>query len=233
MARFEEMRVFAAVVDAGSFVGASDALEMSKAMVSRYVAELESRPGVRLLHRTTRKLLLTPEGEVFHTRFRELLAGPSGASDVTMRSMHLGFSSTVTTLSSDDGGVVPVAPSPAALADACLRHQPPTAGELEHAIDVVEDALMAAKAPRSSGGGLTTFEATLRQLPGLDAVGATLSRDAVEVLFQQLASVALGMPDPGGAVFADREVAAALLITRECMHHLGFESIRMERASPS
>ena len=74
MDRFEEMRVFAAVVDAGSFVGASDALEMSKAAVSRQVAGLESRLGVRLLHRTTRKLSLTAEGEVFHTRCKELLA---------------------------------------------------------------------------------------------------------------------------------------------------------------
>ncbi len=150
-----------------------------------------------------------------------------------LRSMHLEFCPTVTTLSSDDGAVVTVGPSPAALADASIRHQPPTAGELEHAIDIVEDALMAAKAVRSSGGVLMTFEATLRQFPGLDAVGATLSRDAVEALFQQLASVALGMPDPGGAVFVDREVADALLITREYMHHLGFESIRMERASSS
>ncbi len=75
MDRFEEMRVFAAVVDAGSFVGASDALGMSKAAVSRHVAELESRLKVRLLHRTTRKLSLTPEGEVFHARCRELLGG--------------------------------------------------------------------------------------------------------------------------------------------------------------
>ena len=74
MDRFEEMRVFAAVVDAGSFVGASDALEMSKAAVSRQVAGLESRLGVRLLHRTTRKLSLTAEGEVFHIRCKELLA---------------------------------------------------------------------------------------------------------------------------------------------------------------
>ena len=43
MDRFEEMRVFAAVVDAGSFVGASDALPMSKAAVSRHVADLEAR----------------------------------------------------------------------------------------------------------------------------------------------------------------------------------------------
>jgi DNA-binding transcriptional LysR family regulator len=87
MDRFEEMRVFAAVVDAGSFVGASGALEMSKAAVSRHVAELEARLGVRLLHRTTRKLSLTPEGEVFHARCRELLGGVDEAeAEITSRS---------------------------------------------------------------------------------------------------------------------------------------------------
>lgn len=87
MDRFEEMRVFTAVVDAGSFVGASDALAMSKAAVSRHVAELESRLGVRLLHRTTRRLSLTPEGEVFHGRCRELLGGVDEAeAEITSRS---------------------------------------------------------------------------------------------------------------------------------------------------
>jgi DNA-binding transcriptional LysR family regulator len=87
MDRFEEMRVFSAVVDAGSFVGASTALDMSKAAVSRYVGELESRLGVRLLHRTTRKLSLTPEGEVFHARCRELLGGVDEAeAEITSRS---------------------------------------------------------------------------------------------------------------------------------------------------
>jgi DNA-binding transcriptional LysR family regulator len=75
MDRFQEMRVFTAVVDAGSFVAAADALEMSKPAVSRHVAELERRLGVRLLHRTTRRLSLTAEGEVFLARCRELLAG--------------------------------------------------------------------------------------------------------------------------------------------------------------
>ena len=75
MDRFQEMRVFTAVVDAGSFVAAADALEMSKPAVSRHVAELEQRLGVRLLHRTTRRLSLTVEGEVFLARCRELLAG--------------------------------------------------------------------------------------------------------------------------------------------------------------
>lgn len=73
MDRFQEMSVFAAVVDAGSFVGASGALEMSKPAVSRHVAELEARLGVRLLHRTTRRLSLTEEGEVFYARCKELL----------------------------------------------------------------------------------------------------------------------------------------------------------------
>lgn len=87
MDRFQEMRTFAAVVEAGSFVGAADALELSKPAVSRQVAELEARLGVRLLHRTTRKLSLTEEGEVFYARCRELLAGLDEAeAEVTERS---------------------------------------------------------------------------------------------------------------------------------------------------
>jgi DNA-binding transcriptional LysR family regulator len=68
------MQTFAAVVDAGSFVRASESLDMSKAAVSRYVADLEQRLGVRLLQRTTRKLSLTEEGRSFHGRCKALLA---------------------------------------------------------------------------------------------------------------------------------------------------------------
>lgn len=87
MDKFQEMRTFVAVVDTGSFVGAADSLEMSKPAVSRYVGELESRLGVRLLHRTTRKLSLTEEGEVFYARCQELLTGLSEAeAEITSRS---------------------------------------------------------------------------------------------------------------------------------------------------
>jgi len=86
MDRFLELRTFVEVVDAGSFVGAAEPLEMSKAAVSRYVADLEARLGVRLLHRTTRKLSLTEEGEVFYVRSRELLnALESAESEITSR----------------------------------------------------------------------------------------------------------------------------------------------------
>jgi len=88
MDKFLEMRTFKAVVDAGSFVGATDGLNMSKAAVSRYVADLEARLGVRLLNRTTRRLSLTEEGEVFYARCTDLLSGIDEAeSEVTSRSV--------------------------------------------------------------------------------------------------------------------------------------------------
>jgi DNA-binding transcriptional LysR family regulator len=87
MDKFLEMKVFSSVVEAGSFTGATHALDMSKAAVSRYVAELEERLGVRLLHRTTRKLSPTTEGEIFFARCRELLGNLDEAeAEITSRS---------------------------------------------------------------------------------------------------------------------------------------------------
>lgn len=74
MDKFQEMQAFVAVVEAGNFVRATEALGMSKAAVSRYVSGLEARLDVRLLHRTTRTLSLTEEGEVFYTRCKDLLS---------------------------------------------------------------------------------------------------------------------------------------------------------------
>ena len=87
MDRFLEMQTFAAVVDAGSFVKAADVLGLPKAAMSRYVGDLEARLGVRLLHRTTRRLSLTDEGHVFYARSKELLAGVDEAeAEITSRS---------------------------------------------------------------------------------------------------------------------------------------------------
>ncbi|WP_267285493.1 LysR family transcriptional regulator [Zeimonas arvi] len=81
------MSVFATVVDAGSFVGAAEALGLSRAAVSRLVGELESRLGVRLLHRTTRRLSLTDEGRIFHLRCKAVLAEVEEAeAEVSARS---------------------------------------------------------------------------------------------------------------------------------------------------
>lgn len=87
MDRFLEMQTFCAVADAGSFVRASEVLGVSKAAVSRYVADLEARVGVRLLHRTTRRLSLTEEGAVFNARCRELLSDVEAAeAEITSHS---------------------------------------------------------------------------------------------------------------------------------------------------
>lgn len=88
MDKFLEMKTFAAVVDAGSFVQAADALDMSKPAVSRHVAELEQRLGVRLLQRTTRKLSLTEEGRLFYGRCKTVLADVEVAEDeITAKSV--------------------------------------------------------------------------------------------------------------------------------------------------
>ena len=68
------MRVFTAVVDAGSFAGAADKLDLSRGMATRYVAQLEAHLGVRLLNRTTRKLSLTEAGSDYHQRATQILA---------------------------------------------------------------------------------------------------------------------------------------------------------------
>jgi len=87
MDKFQEMASFVAVVEAGSFVGAADATGLSKAAVSRHVAELEQRLGARLLHRTTRRLSLTDDGQLFFTRAKEMLAAIDEAeSEISSRS---------------------------------------------------------------------------------------------------------------------------------------------------
>ncbi|HUE93305.1 LysR family transcriptional regulator [Pseudomonas sp.] len=74
MDRLMATRVFVEVVERGSQTAAAEALEMSRAMVSRYLAELEGWVGARLLHRTTRKLSLTGAGEQLLGQCREMLA---------------------------------------------------------------------------------------------------------------------------------------------------------------
>ena len=61
-----DMLFFAEVVDRGGFAAAGRALHLPKSRLSRRIAGLEARLGVRLLQRTTRKLSLTQAGEVYH-----------------------------------------------------------------------------------------------------------------------------------------------------------------------
>ena len=69
----EQLRIFARVADLGSFTQAADQLGLTKGRVSIAVQQLEAHVGARLLQRTTRRVRLTPDGEQFHERCKELL----------------------------------------------------------------------------------------------------------------------------------------------------------------
>ncbi len=73
MDQFKEIESFVTVAQLGSFVKAADKLGMSKAMVSRYVSELEARLGVRLMQRTTRRLSLSDAGADYLQRCVQIL----------------------------------------------------------------------------------------------------------------------------------------------------------------
>src|SRR5436309_12876995 len=73
MDRITAMQVFSEVADRASLTDAASALDMSRAMVSRYLASIEHWLGVRLLHRTTRRVSLTDAGEEALRRCRQML----------------------------------------------------------------------------------------------------------------------------------------------------------------
>ena len=137
--------------------------------------------------------------------------------------MHLDERSTL--LYFDDGATVTLPVGVRGLAEDVLRHDPPTPVELERAIDLVEDALATARLAKADRGSLVIADALLRALPGLADPSPGLALDAVEALFQRLASRAHGTPVGDAEMPRGRNVAAALLILRECMHHLGFDRV--------
>lgn len=73
MDAFARMQAFVAVVEAGGFSAAARKLGRSKALISKYVRELEDGLGVRLMNRTTRQLSLTEAGQSYHREASEIL----------------------------------------------------------------------------------------------------------------------------------------------------------------
>ncbi|ANB77522.1 LysR family transcriptional regulator [Paraburkholderia phytofirmans] len=74
MDTLQNMRVFAKVVDAGSFTAAAQSLDSTTGAMSRAVSELEARLRIRLLNRSTRRLALTPAGERYLQSCQQILA---------------------------------------------------------------------------------------------------------------------------------------------------------------
>lgn len=74
MDHFEMLRAFCSVVEAKSFTGAAHTLGVSTPVVSRAIADLETRLGVRLLQRTTRRVATTESGEQFYVGCSRVVA---------------------------------------------------------------------------------------------------------------------------------------------------------------
>ena len=105
-----------------------------------------------------------------------------------------------------------------------LKHDPPSPLELENAIAAIEDGIAAARiaiAGESTAESADPFLREVAALAGLPAQGnVVLSREAVEQVFQRLASRAPGLP-------TGRRFVATLLILRELMHHLQIASLSL------
>lgn len=88
-AHSEELRVFVAVVESGSFSRAAEQLDMANSAVSRTVKKLENKLGVTLLTRTTRQIKLTQEGETYFRRVQKLLQEMTQAENALMESRNI------------------------------------------------------------------------------------------------------------------------------------------------
>lgn len=70
----ESVRIFIEIVESGSFTQAAENLQIHRPAVTKAVQLLEQHSGTRLMQRTTRRINLTPEGEVFYRHSKPLLA---------------------------------------------------------------------------------------------------------------------------------------------------------------
>ena len=139
---------------------------------------------------------------------------------------------TSTVLCVEDGQVVlqqELSLGTASLARQWMRHTPPTPLDIEHAIEVTEDVLMplAAKLARTeqlqlSGSGAALILQGLGVAP--DAV-LNWSLEEVEGLFNRIAMVSQARPIGHEALPTAPEFYAAMVIVRECLHHLRFSEV--------
>lgn len=73
MDQLAAMKAFRAVVEAGGFTAAAEAMDVSHTVVSRHVKQLEASLGVQLLNRTTRRFALTQAGQTYYEHCRQIL----------------------------------------------------------------------------------------------------------------------------------------------------------------
>lgn len=113
-----------------------------------------------------------------------------------------------------------------------FKHNPPTPGELEKAIQTVEDEVARARAIVADGSALLATDTALHEIALIAGVPdqpvMVLTLDAMERVFSRLTAVTLGRPASQEEMPTSPAFAATLLILREFMHHLRFPSITVK-----
>lgn len=160
------------------------------------------------------------------------------AHDTVRPALHIGAQQTlVLTGGVADAQGLPLAIGSSRTAAQCFGHSPPSPGELEAAIMVVEDELSRVPALAANQATVVVpavfIEALGRSAGAIDGAASILSLDQVERLFDLLAALSMGRPAASAGIPGDPAFAATLLILRESMHHLKFDSIRLEAAADS
>jgi DNA-binding transcriptional LysR family regulator len=89
MDRLQSMRVFSKVVEHGGFAKAGEAMDLSNAVITRHVADLEEHLGAKLLNRTTRRLSLTDTGLAYLERVRQILQDIEAADGIANADAHI------------------------------------------------------------------------------------------------------------------------------------------------
>lgn len=118
-----------------------------------------------------------------------------------------------------------------------FKTTPPTPLALEQAIMVVEDEVMPLRAWIPEGAALFSQDAVVQQIAQVAGVAAggplLLALEDLERCFNRLSHVVLGSPAAREGLPGDNHFAMALLILRECMHHLQFAQISLVAPVPA
>ncbi|MNG87243.1 HTH-type transcriptional regulator DmlR [compost metagenome] len=218
MVSLDRFELFCAVVQAGSFTGAANQLQQTRAAVSFSIKQLEAELGVTLLTRTTRRIALTDAGERFYQRCLQVVEQANIAIDEA-RGEHGGLQGSLRITSTVEYALKVVAP---ALQAFCRAH-PELSVRLEthtHQVDLVRErfdvAIRLGQVQDSAYRGvcLATYGVRLVLAPSLLAVHGEAVLDAPERLAElpqlvhsrlergnrwQLAGVEAAVFDPQGS----------------------------------
>jgi len=175
----------------------------------------------------------TPDNETeIRLRYSAIRVGVPAGMPTTM--LHIGAEQTVVAVGNgaEPEAMLTIAIGSHKTAADFLKHNPPTPGELENAIFVVEDEVVRARTMCTEGSTLFTTDAVLREISLIagapDRPEQILTLDAMERTFERLAAVTLGRPASQEGIPDSPAFAATLLILREFMHHLKFSSITVK-----